>query len=171
MEARVAATLRSKGQNSVSLISGSIPYRMQTSWLGDYMQSSNTECAVIVSGFAAGLEQFAAVVHRSCDPGLGHFQALSQVKSCGAGTASVQHSGRTSGVGVASRGGALEMGVAGGVAWEVLDASSCKMASWRAAFRLVRTLASVVAIENSHDNFDKTGHVLETWSSEHQFVN
>ena len=154
MEARVAATLRSKGQNSVSLISGSIPYRMQTGWLGHYMESSNTECAVIVSGFASGLEQFAAVVHRSCDPGLGHFQALSQVKSCGAGTASVQHSGRTS-----------DVGVAGGVAWEVLDASSCKMASWRAAFRLVRTLASVVA---SHD---KTGHVQETWSNGYQFVN
>ena len=126
MEGKVAETLRSKEWTITSAGGGSIPYRMQTGWLGDYIQSSNTEHATIVNAYAAGLEHFSALVHRSSDPGLDHLQALSQIRRSGANTARVQHSDRTSEVGVASRGG--------GVTWEVLDASSCKLASWRAAF-------------------------------------
>ena len=101
LEGKVARVLRNKGIDSGSR--GSIPYHMQTGWLGHYLESPDK--AAIVNGFAAGLENFVVLVLRSLEPAYeipeslesvygnlrslepeygvcsGYFQALTQVKS------------------------------------------------------------------------------------------
>ena len=67
VEERVAAVVR-ETKKSVTIPCQnrvSIPYCMRTGWLGNEMMSCENEREMIVEGFAAGLEQFAAAVSSS----------------------------------------------------------------------------------------------------------
>ena len=121
MEAKIAGKLRSMDINPAS-----IPYCMRTGWLGQYLNSPlNSE---IVNGFANGLEKLSVVVLESLEPAYGvsggHYKAWNEVRR-------LQNDDDD------------ERGLVVGVATSpVLDPTGCKLASWKNAFQLVRTLVS-----------------------------
>lgn len=129
---------------AISSHSVSVPYCMQTSWLGQHLCSSGVESCAILNGFAAGLEHFAALTWKSSELGMSFLQALSEVKNaqreCKATGAREQDGQQLVGSAASLQGG----GGRGDVS--VLDASSCKIAVWKSAYRLVRTLVSVTYI-------------------------
>ena len=125
---------RIHGNGTSSSHSGSVPYHMQTSWLTDVHHSSLIK-ETIVSGFAAGLENFAAMVTRALNPDLSLIQAIAQVKtSCKYCTTGSGH--------LAERDASCPGRGEEAREWEVLDTSSCKIAVWRGAYQLVKTLAA-----------------------------
>lgn len=127
---------RIHGNGTSSSHSGSVPYHMQTSWLTHVRHSSLIK-ETIVSGFAAGLENFAAMVTRALNPDLSLMQALAQVKTgckyCTTGGCLLAKRDAS----CPGRGEEEETRE-----WEVLDTSCCKIAVWRQAYQLVRTLAA-----------------------------
>lgn len=120
--------------------SGSVPYHIQTSWLTHEHHSSLIK-ETIVSGFAAGLETFAAMVTRALNPDLSLIQALAQVKT------GRKYSTIGGGLLTERDASCSSQGEEAREEWEVVDISSYKVASWRSAYQLVRTLAATDYIQ------------------------
>ena len=146
-------TMQADDVRSRTACRDSIPHCMRASWLGDGVCWSGVETRAVLNGFAAGLEHFAALVQRNCRlNGLSFLQVRSEAphehpEGPGAGE---DLSGplhvETGDTSIEQDGDGVKCDVLGdgdGVTCDVLDSSGCKMAVWRNAYRLSRTLLSM----------------------------
>lgn len=136
----MADVIRNAREFPSSKYRGSIPYGMGTGWLGRELGSSDTDRRMIVEGFAAGLEDFAAAVLKSLGVCGSHFEALALVKQS---QRENEVFGRKVGGAFCEGGVASDGSFGGGV---VFDCYSCKVSAWRTALHIVRTLSSVAII-------------------------